>query len=106
VNGTELRASYEQAEAWQRDALVMRAAFQLDLLHSQLEHAASMLRMAQECAEAWRNLYRDSWRTSMRSWINDKELYDDVQDKEQRREERRELEQRHRPFTEEEPCET
>lgn len=101
MTGDELREAYATAEDWRRNALVMKAAFQLDLLYSELETQKNLLRMAHECSDAWRNLYRDSWRQSMRTWVNDKEMYDEEMAHQARRDERRELEARHTPlFTE------
>jgi len=97
MTGDELKREYAAAESWQRDALVWGAAFQLDLLHAQLEHKDNMLRMAQECGQAWRSLYHDSWRSAMRTWVNDKPLYDEEMDKQHREQERRDLVERHCP---------
>ena len=101
MTGDELREEYALADNWHRYDLVMKAAFQLDLLHAQVQHSENMLRMAKEVGEAWRNLYQDSWRSLMRTWVNDKDMYDEEMTKQALAEDRSNLEARHTPFTEE-----
>ena len=91
------REYYAGACATDRHYMFLQAMAQIESLEGRLEALEAENRRLHEIVDEWRCLYRECWRSAMRTWVNDKPLYDEEMDKQHREQERRDLEERHCP---------